>query len=181
MHKKKKKKQQEKKKHVFFFRPSVGRIVCREKLFPLCWEKTVRPRAQFFLIQTSRPVNNIRVSKSNITFMNPSLIMCNNWKLFFKSSFNNRRRHNHPFITRTTAATITITITVFLVATTTTTNFGSSSSFFVSSVYFGGRMAECLGRCTCNVVVPGSSPPPCYSLDSFLVVLSSTPWLRFCK
>ena len=139
----------------------------------------MKPRAQFSLMQTSRPVNNIRVSKSNTTFTNPSLIMCNNWKLFFKSYFNNRRRHNHPFITRTTATPITITITVFLVATT-TVNFGSSSSFFVSLVYPGGGVAEWSGRWICNVVVPGSSPPPCYSLDQFFSVApSSTPWLRF--
>ena len=37
-------------------------------------------------------------------------------------------------------------------------------------------MAEWLGRWTCNLVVPGSSPSPCYSLDLFLV---SPSWLRF--
>ena len=31
----------------------------------------------------------------------------------------------------------------------------------------------------CNLVVPGSSPLPCYSLDLFLVAPSSTPWLHF--
>ena len=40
-------------------------------------------------------------------------------------------------------------------------------------------MAEWLGRWTCNLVVPGSSPPPCNSLDLFSVAPSSTPWLRF--
>ena len=40
-------------------------------------------------------------------------------------------------------------------------------------------MAERLGRWTCNLVVPGSSPSPCYSLDLFSVAPSSTPWLRF--
>ena len=40
-------------------------------------------------------------------------------------------------------------------------------------------MAEWLGRWTCNLVVPGSSPPPCHSLDLFSVAPSSTPWLRF--
>lgn len=40
-------------------------------------------------------------------------------------------------------------------------------------------MAEWLGRRTCNLVVLGSSPPCCYSLDSFLVAPSLTPWLHF--
>ena len=40
-------------------------------------------------------------------------------------------------------------------------------------------MVEWLGRWACNLVVPGSSPPPCNSLDLFPVAPSSTPWLRF--
>ena len=40
-------------------------------------------------------------------------------------------------------------------------------------------MAEWLGRWTCNLVVLGSSPSPCYSLDLFSVALNSTRWLRF--
>ena len=40
-------------------------------------------------------------------------------------------------------------------------------------------MADWLGRWTCNLVVPGSSPRPCYSPDLFLVAPSSTPWLHF--
>ena len=40
-------------------------------------------------------------------------------------------------------------------------------------------MAEWLGRRTCNLVVLGSSPPCCYSLDLFLVAPSLTPWLHF--
>ena len=40
-------------------------------------------------------------------------------------------------------------------------------------------MAKWLGRWACNLVVPGSSPSPCYSLDLFSVAPSSTPWLRF--
>ena len=39
-------------------------------------------------------------------------------------------------------------------------------------------MAEWLGCWTCNLLVPGLSPPPCYPLDFFLVALSSTPWLH---
>lgn len=35
-------------------------------------------------------------------------------------------------------------------------------------------MGEWLGHWTCNLMVPGSSPPPCYSLDLFAVSLSST-------
>ena len=40
-------------------------------------------------------------------------------------------------------------------------------------------MIKWLGRWTSNLVVPGSSPPPCYSLDLFSVAPSSTPWLQF--
>ena len=40
-------------------------------------------------------------------------------------------------------------------------------------------MAEWLGHWAGNLVVPGSSPPPCKSFDLFLVGPSSTPWLRF--
>ena len=40
-------------------------------------------------------------------------------------------------------------------------------------------MADWLGRWTYNLVVLGSSPPLCHSLDLFSVALSSTPWLRF--
>ena len=42
----------------------------------------------------------------------------------------------------------------------------------------GGGVAEWLGRWTCNLVVPGSSPSPCHSLDLFSVAPISTSWLR---
>ena len=41
----------------------------------------------------------------------------------------------------------------------------------------GGSLAEWLGCWTCNLVVLSSSPPPCHSLELFLVAPSSTPWL----
>ena len=54
--------------------------------------------------------------------------------------------------------------------------------FFFRFVTVGGveeAEAEWLGRWACNLMVPGSSPPPCNSLDLFSVVPSSTPWQRF--
>ena len=39
-------------------------------------------------------------------------------------------------------------------------------------------LAEWFGHRTCNLVVPGSSPPPCHPLNLFLVALSSTSWLH---
>ena len=44
---------------------------------------------------------------------------------------------------------------------------------------YGDSMAEWSGPWSYNLVVPGSSPLPCYSLDLFLVAPSSTPWLCF--
>ena len=41
-----------------------------------------------------------------------------------------------------------------------------------------GGLTWCLGRWTCNLVVPGSSLLPCHLLDYFSVVPSSTPRLR---
>ena len=41
-----------------------------------------------------------------------------------------------------------------------------------------GGVAARLGRLTCNLVVPGSSPPPCPSLDLLSVATSSTLQLR---
>ena len=41
----------------------------------------------------------------------------------------------------------------------------------------GGSLAEWLGCWTCNLVVLSSSPPPCHSLELFLVAPSSTLWL----
>ena len=38
-------------------------------------------------------------------------------------------------------------------------------------------MTEWLGRQSCNLVVPGSSPSSCYSLGLFSVLPSSTPCL----
>ena len=38
-------------------------------------------------------------------------------------------------------------------------------------------MSELLGCWTCNLVVPGSSPPPCLSLELFSVAPISTPRL----
>ena len=37
--------------------------------------------------------------------------------------------------------------------------------------FTGGSVSEWFGRWTCNLVVPGSSPPPCYSTDLFSVRL----------
>ena len=42
-------------------------------------------------------------------------------------------------------------------------------------------MAEWLGCWTCNLGIPGSSPPPCSSQDLFLVNSSSIPLLRCVK
>ena len=55
---------------------------------------------------------------------------------------------------------------------------GESSSKFIGH-FIGGGVAEWLGCWTCNLVVPGSSPPLCNSLDLFSVAPNSTPWLRF--
>ena len=44
----------------------------------------------------------------------------------------------------------------------------------------GGVDESFIGRWAYNLVVPGSSPPPCYSPDLFSVTPSSTLWLRFC-
>ena len=38
-------------------------------------------------------------------------------------------------------------------------------------------MSELLGCWTCNLVIPGSSPPPCLSLELFSVAPISTPLL----
>ena len=42
-----------------------------------------------------------------------------------------------------------------------------------------GSAAKCSGHWTCNLVVPSSSPLPCYPLVLFSVALSSTFWLHF--
>ena len=50
---------------------------------------------------------------------------------------------------------------------------GSNLAGFVSGpTVTGGSLAEWLGCWTCNIGALGSSPPPEYSLDFFLVALS---------
>ena len=67
--------------------------------------------------------------------------------------------------------TATATSTIFCLV--------SYSAHIQCILYAGGSVAKWLGCWACNLVVPGSSPPPCYSLDLFLVAPSSAPWLYF--
>ena len=59
----------------------------------------------------------------------------------------------------------------------TSVTFYLCSQFGMHGGKFGGSVAEWLGHWTCNLVILGSSLPPCLLLDLFSVVPSSTPRL----